>query len=266
MAIPIPHIPNSRARAPRSSGPEPARPEPSSRTSLADLLAPDPPPASELTEAALAAIDGAAPGVDLAAFWENILRGEMVVCGHGASPSGRYVFARAAGGAGPSCRALNGQATAVLVRVLGGEQQKTVAFDLDIACSTASKWYKDALRNLRIEETPIPLPLVIAAQAWSSGGQPPVDARGARFKFAGDAYFVVVVPPPMVRDDGVLTQAERMVARLLVEGEPRQQIALRRDTSAQTVACQLRSIFSKYRLTGRYSLVARATQLGWFKG
>ena len=51
----------------------------------------------------------------------------------------------------------------------------------------------------------------------------------------------------------------------LIEGESRWEIAARRETSAQTVACQVRGIFSKWRLTGRYALIRRAVDLGWFR-
>jgi DNA-binding NarL/FixJ family response regulator len=62
-----------------------------------------------------------------------------------------------------------------------------------------------------------------------------------------------------------LTPAECEVARFLVEGESRWDIAARRRTSAQTVACQIRGIFSKWRLTGRYALIRHTVELGWMR-
>ncbi len=154
--------------------------------------------------------------------------------------------------------------TAVLVRVMWGEQQKLVAAELGIACSTASKWYTTALGKTGLAGAPIPLPLIIAAQSWASGKEAPVLARSATFEHEGVSYFVLSVPKPVVGPDGALTPAECDVARYLVEGETRWDIAARRHTSAQTVACQIRGIFSKWRLTGRYALVRRAVELGWF--
>jgi DNA-binding CsgD family transcriptional regulator len=43
------------------------------------------------------------------------------------------------------------------------------------------------------------------------------------------------------------------------------EIAELRQTSIQTVACQIRGIFAKYRLTGRYALIRRGLELGWFR-
>ena len=153
--------------------------------------------------------------------------------------------------------------TDVLVRVLCGDQQKVIASDLKVACSTASKWYTRALTKMHLRGGPIPLPLVIAAQAWAAGEEPAVNARSATFEHDGARYFVLSVPKPAILDQGTLTPAECEVARLLAEGESRWDIATRRDTSAQTVACQIRGIFAKWRLTGRYALIRRAVALGW---
>ena len=186
----------------------------------------------------------------------------LTLCAEGASSGSRYLVARASLDDSHPARPLSRIETAVVVRVLWGEQQKFVASELGIACSTASKWYTQALGKLHLDRGPVPAPLVIAAQAWASGKNPQVEARGASFVHEGSQYFVLSTPKPAVSTQGTLTPAECEVARFLIEGESRWDIAARRETSAQTVACQIRGIFSKWRLTGRYALIRRAAELG----
>jgi DNA-binding NarL/FixJ family response regulator len=216
-------------------------------------------------EATLAAERAALPGADLSAVWQAVMDRRLTVCAEGAGAGSRYLVARASIDASRPGRALSRIETAVLVRVLSGEQQKLVAAELGIACSTASKWYTQGLARLHLDGRPIPAPLVIAAQAWASGQNPPVEARGASFVHDGSQYFVLSIPKPAVSTQGTLTPAECEVARFLIEGESRWEIAARRETSAQTVACQIRGIFSKWRLTGRYALIRRAAEQGWFR-
>jgi DNA-binding CsgD family transcriptional regulator len=218
-----------------------------------------------LLPTALAAERAALPGIDLAGVWQAVMDRQLTICADGGGPGQRYLVAHANDVSAPGSRPLSRIETAVLVRVLSGEQQKLVACELGIACSTASKWYTMALAKLRLAGGPIPLPLVVAAQAWASGENPAVDARGASFEHDRAPYYVLSVPKPVVTRQAGLTPAECEVALLLIEGESRWEIAARRETSAQTVACQVRGIFSKWRLTGRYALIRRAVDLGWFR-
>ncbi len=214
-----------------------------------------------LWEAAIGAHDRGAPLGDLSGFWQDVLDGRLHLVGNRLGGLRHLVLARMTA----KLRTLSGIETAVVVRVLCGEQQKVIAADLGIACSTASKWYTLALANLNLDRVSIPLPLVIAAQSWSSGKTPPVGARSATFEHEGCEYVVVSVPRPSVTDEKCLTHAEQAVAQLLVEGGSRWEIAVLRSTSAQTVACQLRGIFVKFRLTGRHALIRHVAGLGWFR-
>lgn len=223
------------------------------------------PPRDTLSGATLVAERAARPGVDLAAVWQAVMERRLSVCADGGSSGRRYVVARVSDDSALPCGPLSPIETDVLVRVLWGEQQKLVAAERGIACSTASKWYTQALAKTQLTRGPLALPLVIAAQAWSSSRNPPVDARSARFDHSGSRYFLLSVPRPTVTTQGNLTPAECEVARFLVEGESRWDIAARRATSAQTVACQIRGIFSKWRLTGRYALIRHTVELGWMR-
>ena len=240
------------------------------------VRAPRPPSgvASELGDPlaiAVAALQGGAtpptglpPERDLAGIWQGVLDGRLVCVRHGDGPSGSWVLFRA-GHVPPHRAVLSRIETAVLVRVLCGDQQKSVAVDLEIACSTASKWHTLALAKLGLSQGTVPVPLVIAAQAWSSGQNPVLRARRAELEVDGSSYVLVDVPKPKGHGEGLLTPAEREVAQLLISGLLRREIADVRCTSTQTVASQLRGIFAKLQVGGRCALIRRAVQTGWFE-
>ncbi len=214
--------------------------------------------------AAAAADTRSVPTTDLATFWQDVIEGRLTIHGEGRSSDRRYVLARTNVDTRELRGALSRIETSVLVRVLGGEQQKLVAAELGIACSTASKWYTHALAKLRLGGGPLPLPLIVAAQSWASGNAPSIGARSAYFEYAGENFVLLSVPTPRIVREARLTHAEQEVAMLLIAGGSRWEIAMHRSTSAQTVACQLRGIFSKLRLTGRHALIAQAIERGWF--
>jgi DNA-binding NarL/FixJ family response regulator len=217
-----------------------------------------------LEEAARKALEGGRPHPDLAALWRDAMDGRLTLRFAGRASGRAYVLLEATGSPCAPDHGLGRVETAVLVRVLCGEQQKLVALELGIACSTASKWFTQALSKLRLSGGPIPLPLVIAAQSWACGRQPPVDARSATLTHDDSEMVLLSVPLPRVVDDLRLTGAELEVARLLIEGATRREIAAERATSQQTVACQLRNIFSKLQVSGRNALIRSAVERGWF--
>lgn len=196
-------------------------------------------------------------------LWQGLLEGRLVYDCEGAGPRGRYAVCRVLDSTwtGP----LNRRETAVIARVLSGQQQKFVAHDLGIACSTASKWFTQAVEKLHLDGGPLPLPLIVAAQCWASGATPNLSARMATLYHEGSPFLIFGVPTPNLDDETLLTRAEREVAVALIEGQSREGIALRRSTSSQTVACQLRGIFSKLDVKGRCDLIKRGLEEGWFR-
>jgi DNA-binding NarL/FixJ family response regulator len=218
-----------------------------------------------LKTAAASADTVSTPVSCLDALWQEFLDRRLNV--HGAGAAARRIHVIAHGDARPDARAgtLSRIEIAVLVRVLCGEQQKVVAAELGIACSTASKWYSQALAKLGLAGAPVPLPLVIAARAWASGKDLPVDARQTVFAHGGREFMLLSVPSSKIDGTSSLTLAEQGVAHLLVQGHSREQIAAARSTAMQTVACQLRGIYGKFRLSGRYGLINRGIDLDWFR-
>jgi DNA-binding NarL/FixJ family response regulator len=226
---------------------------------------PPPSPSGTLEAAAIRADQSAAPVRELGPFWDAFLSRELNFHAAGQYAGRSYVVARASAHPRASLGSLNRIETAVVVRVVCGEQQKFVASELGIAPSTASKWYTSALRKLDLSGQTIPLPLAIVAQAWALGVAGPPGARHATFRHEGEDAVLLSVPLPRLGKETPLSAAEREIARLLVEGVTRVEIAELRQTSIQTVACQIRGIFAKYRLTGRYALIRRGLELGWFR-
>ncbi len=217
----------------------------------------------ELTVAALRADAIAQPGVDLAETWQMFIDGDLRFHGAYRTRSRHYVLARTMAGKPRPWAPLNGIEAHILSRVLCGEAQKAVAAELGIACSTTSKWFTQGLEKLNIDRCAVPLPLVAAAQSWKLGRTPAIDRRSALFDFDGGAFWVLSASRPHIGLDAPLTASERAVAQHLVEGDSRRDIAAQRSTSAQTVAGQIRAIFSKLGLRGRFSLIRRAADLGW---
>jgi DNA-binding NarL/FixJ family response regulator len=218
-----------------------------------------------MAEAAADADVAAPPAVDLAELWQDVMdrRFNMYVAADGDGRLRAILRSQAdpSSPRGPLTRI----ETAVLVRVLCGAQQKFVAYELDIAPATTSRWYWEALAKLHFESSPVPAPLVVAAQSWAAGQKPAVDVRWSAFEAEGRELFLLSMPKPNVPADAGLTPAEREIASLLIEGESQSEIASRRGRAAQTIACQLRAIYSKLQLTGRYALIGRAAELGWFR-
>ena len=196
-------------------------------------------------------------------LWQDLLDGRVVYYCEGAGPLGRYAVCRVVDDVwgGP----LNRRETAVLARVLCGHQQKAVAADLGIACSTASKWFTQAVEKLHLDKAPLPLPLIVAAQCWASGETYDLGARTATLFHEESQFVVFSVSTPNLDGAALLTRAEREVAVALIEGRSRDAIARRRSTSSQTVACQLRGIFAKLDVKGRCDLIKRGLEDGWFR-
>jgi DNA-binding NarL/FixJ family response regulator len=151
----------------------------------------------------------------------------------------------------------------VMVRVLCGDQQKTVASDLGVAPSTASHRFLRAVEKLGVATEPVPLPFVIAIQHWAGIGV----TSGAEFtrgEAEAAAEVVLSIRRPDLRKAQGLTPAEHEVASLFIDGLSRAAIARARSTSEPTVARQIHSIFTTLRLFGRYALIRRAVELGCF--
>jgi DNA-binding NarL/FixJ family response regulator len=201
---------------------------------------------------------------DMGRIWLDVTERRLAVCGDGRTSTRRYVIARRESELGHDAPPLEPRQVQILVRILCGEQQKHVAPELEIACSTASKWHRRTLEDLGLVPGQVPLPLVLAAQSSVCEQPFEVDARSATFHHDGAEMLLLSVPLPRANDPQ-LTATELDIARLLVDGVSRVEIAERRGRSDQTVACQIRAIHLKLGLKGRFELIAYAARAGWFR-
>jgi serine/threonine protein kinase/DNA-binding CsgD family transcriptional regulator len=227
----------------------------------------DPPVApGSLWEAALESDVSTEPFDDLAQVWEDFMAQGLSGCIQAYSPFRSHLVARVVEKSDlRRSVAITRIERAIVARVICGEQQKLIAYELGIAVSTASRRYTQALAKLQLEDTPIPLSLAIAGQNWTRGTKAKVDSRRAFFQYQGSGFCSISVPRPRVPDSSPLTSSERLTAELIIEGRSRLEIAKATGTSAQTVALRLRGIFNKLRASGRYQLIDRSVELGWLR-
>jgi len=221
------------------------------------------PPASDHRDLWRAAVEAEETGsVDcpLEAIWQDHVRGHLRAWWESIGPDRILLVARVAGGAS----GIGSEDADILARVLSGQQQKVLASDLGIAPSTVSGRYVRALDRLALTPSTVPVPLVLAAQAWVGVGHV-AGARSAFFETQGRVCMVISVPRPDMAHMTNLTSAEQEVAAWLIEGCSRFEIARSRRTSVHTVARQFHSIFAVQRVTGRFALIRSAVAFGCFE-
>jgi DNA-binding NarL/FixJ family response regulator len=213
-----------------------------------------------LRRVARAGVRGA-HAVSLSDVWHGFVHGGLRVEASYASDGWIYLLARQSAEHTP----LSALESSVVFPVLCGEQQKAVAVDLHIAPSTASHRYAGSLRKFGIRGAPVPLPLVLAAH-HAAGIVGASAADVAQFEHDSSLWTVLVVRRPELRSMHQLTAAQREVASLFIEGHSRSAIARLRRTSATTAAGQIHSTFEALGVSGRYSLIRRAGEMGCFAG
>jgi DNA-binding CsgD family transcriptional regulator len=218
------------------------------------------PSPNALWRAAVEAEERATADCRLDDVWQDHVSGRIRAWWESVGPDRILLVAQVAAGES----AISADDAAILARILSGEQQKLVASDLGIAASTVSGRYVRALDRLDLSPSTLPLPIVLAAQAWIGVANAPSARRGF-FESQGTACMVVSVPRPATARMSNLTPAEQDVAKWIIEGCSRFDIARRRKTSVHTVARQFHAIFNTQRGTGRFALVRSAVEHECFR-
>ncbi len=149
---------------------------------------------------------------------------------------------------------LDARQTRILERLLSGSSQKAISIDLGVCSSTVSMSVGSGLSRLGLRCSVSRLPLLLNLMVLS-GRSSGYAARGCiSDDSTGQRLISVEWPKHSLLDS--LSQSEREVAELLVDGLTTREIALQRKVSPRTVANQLASVFTKFRLSGRVELMA----------
>ena len=91
---------------------------------------------------------------------------------------------------------------------------------------------------------------------------PPPGLEAYTFAVEGDEYAILGFTLPELEAPLELSPAERQVVQAVIEGNSNAAIAKARGTSVNTVANQLRSIYSKLKISNRIELIRRCRRAG----
>lgn len=146
----------------------------------------------------------------------------------------------------------------ILEQSLNGICQNNLAIDLRLSNATIATQAKKALSRLGLSCIPsrVPLPLVLLAQSIGNCRE---DSRSpaADLTYEGARYHVLQLRRPDVALARVLPPAEAQVLRARLEGQSHRSIAVRRRTSARTIANQLASAARRLGVSGRIEILYR---------
>jgi len=147
----------------------------------------------------------------------------------------------------------------LLLRTLLGERQKVVALDTELSPSTITTRLSSSLASMGFPPRPARVPILLVATAAVAAGRIGTPAARLTRATTPEGEFAIL---STTRLDAhlrlILTPAEWLVARLLVDGLSHREIAARRGSTTRTVANQVASIFRKLEVSGRRELLLRA--------
>ena len=149
---------------------------------------------------------------------------------------------------------------AMLEQVLTGDSQKALAIDASLSRSTVATRCASALRSIGKEHTLSCVPTLILLAAHAARGMSLGCATARQIAGSKGERWLVGYERPDGALQAALSDAERQVTRLLIEGRTHTQIAIIRKTSPRTVANQLGSAFRKLGVSGRTALISKLLQ------
>jgi DNA-binding CsgD family transcriptional regulator len=141
-------------------------------------------------------------------------------------------------------------------QVLTGESQKALAIDASLSRSTVATRCAGCLRGIGNEHTLSCVPTLILIAAHAARGMKLASATVRQVTGTENQRWLVSYERPDSALASTLSEAEREVVRLLVEGRTHTQIAQARITSPRTIANQLGASFRKLGVSGRTALIA----------
>jgi DNA-binding NarL/FixJ family response regulator len=195
--------------------------------------------------------------IGLAALWRELVIGSCTIRDSFCS---QYHFYLITGPVAGPWGGLEPKHLQVLEAFLTGVAQKAIAMDLDVAPSTVASYARSALRHLGVHDRPSQVQPLLILAAKASQSLNPTCRCDVTFLHETEPLRVVAFPRP---DSELPTvpPAELSVLRCLVEGMTHSEIARRRGTAIRTVANQLASVFSRFRVSGRRELILRLFEL-----
>jgi DNA-binding CsgD family transcriptional regulator len=203
---------------------------------------------------------GCRPWCRLATFWQTLTDGKHRVLS--AFTHGRRHYAVACSA---TSGALSERERLLLQRGFLGQSQKSLANELGVSGTTVSVLIGRSLARIGLERRlcTAPLPVVLGALDHLGVIEPPFNTRAGAFE-AGGQYVIASVPTFDASTLPDLTDAERSVAQLILDGLCQKAISARRGTSLRTIANQIASLSRKLEVGGRFALLRRWAELeGW---
>jgi DNA-binding CsgD family transcriptional regulator len=152
-------------------------------------------------------------------------------------------------------RALAPHVVSMLELVLTGESQKRLAIESRLSRSTVATRCAVSLRGMGSEHTLSSVPILILLAAHAARGMRKSAATLREVPGSRDQCWLVSYERPDQLLEPTLSEAERAVTRLFIEGRTHAQMATIRNVSMRTVANQLGAAFRKLGASGRTALV-----------
>ncbi len=150
----------------------------------------------------------------------------------------------------------------MLELVLTGESQKRLAIEARLSRSTVATRCAVSLRGMGSEHTLSSVPILILLAAHAARGMRQSSATLRQVPGHVEECWLVSYERPDKVLNPALSEAERAVTRLFIEGRTHAQMARIRNVSTRTVANQLGSAFRKLGASGRTALVSKLLELG----
>jgi len=162
------------------------------------------------------------------------------------------IFVRLQRHTGPKASTLTPRERRVFTLLLAGRSQKQIAYDVGVSFTTVNTHVQSGLRKLGLgrSEHAIVVAAALSGKAFGrlwvesspTGTPAPDEDMRLRIELSRSAL-------------RILTQAEREVALLVVDGSTNAEIGTARGSSPRTVANQVASVFRKLEAHGRLELV-----------
>ena len=149
------------------------------------------------------------------------------------------------------------RALSTLEKVLAGESPKVLAYDGSVSTSTVAARCAIGMQSIGGETKVSAAPLLFLLAAHAARGTDLGSALVRPITSSESQRWLVRYERPDLEFGASLTDAEREVVRLLLEGRNHAQMSQIRQRSERTIANQLGSAFRKLGATGRTGLVAK---------